>query len=76
MHRLFLVRHGKPRIDPTRHHSEWHLDPAGEPQLIQLAMLPHWSSAYRIVSSKEPKAFQTAEHIARLNRLPPSGDAR
>lgn len=71
MSRLFLVRHAKPRIDPARHHSEWELDPAGEPQLKKLAMLPHWSEAYRIVSSKEPKALRTAEYIAGLHRLPP-----
>jgi len=71
MNRLYLVRHARPRIDPTRHHSEWDLDPAGEPALRQLAMLPHWSAAYRIVSSKEPKAFRTAACIAGRNQLPP-----
>jgi len=71
MNRLYLVRHARPRIDPARHHSEWDLDPAGEPQLRQLASLPHWSAAYRIVSSTEPKAVKTAAYIAGLHDLPP-----
>ncbi|MBP2019644.1 broad specificity phosphatase PhoE [Symbiobacterium terraclitae] len=71
MNRLYLVRHARPHMDPTRHHSEWSLDPAGEPELKQLASLPHWSAAYRIVSSEEPKAFQTAAYIAGFNHLPP-----
>ncbi|MFS8640753.1 MAG: phosphoglycerate mutase family protein [Symbiobacteriaceae bacterium] len=71
MGRLFLVRHAKPLIDPTRHPSEWDLDPAGEPLLDQFAGLPHWASAHRIVSSREPKAFKTADRIARRHHLPP-----
>lgn len=70
MGRLFLVRHAKPIIDPTRHHFEWGLDPAGEPLLEQLAGLPHWASAYRVVSSTEPKALKTAEAIVRRHHLP------
>ncbi len=71
MGRLFLVRHAKPLIDPTRHPSEWNLDPAGEPLLDHFAGLPHWASAHRIVSSREPKAFKTADRIARRHHLPP-----
>jgi len=71
MGRLFLVRHAKPLIDPTRHPSEWDLDPAGEPLLERLATLPHWASARRIVSSGELKAFRTAERIAARHHLPP-----
>lgn len=70
MNRLYLVRHARTLIDPNRHHAEWQLDPAGEPQLHALARLPHWSSAHRIVSSSETKAVKTAEAIASMNQLP------
>lgn len=71
MNRLYLIRHAQTRVDPNRHHSEWELDPAGEPLLKQLAALSHWRNAHRIVSSSEPKAVKTAEVIARLHQLPP-----
>lgn len=71
MGRLFLVRHARPVVDPARPPSEWDLDPAGVPLLEQFAGLPHWASACRIVSSAEPKASQTAAHIAGRHRLPP-----
>lgn len=71
MNRLYLVRHARTQIDPRRHHSQWELDPAGADLLRELAALPHWAAAYRIVSSSEAKAAKTAEEIARVHHLAP-----
>ncbi len=71
MYRLYLVRHARTHIDPARHHSEWDLAPEGLPLLEEMAALPHWAGACRIVSSTEPKALRTAEVLARRHGLPP-----
>jgi broad specificity phosphatase PhoE len=55
---LFLVRHGRPVIDPTRPPHEWRLDPAYDDDVRALRhRLP---AEGRWFSSPEPKAFMTA----------------
>ncbi len=56
---LFLVRHGRPIVDPSRPASEWELDPSGFDDVWALRdRLPAGATWY---SSPEPKALQTVE---------------
>jgi broad specificity phosphatase PhoE len=55
---LFLVRHGRPAVEPGRPAHEWPLDPAYSDQVRALrARLPVHAAWY---SSPEPKALATA----------------
>jgi broad specificity phosphatase PhoE len=58
---LFLVRHGRPVIEPGRPAHEWPLDPAyaGDVRALR-ARLPAHAAWY---SSPEPKALGTALHL-------------
>lgn len=58
---LFLVRHGRPRVDPDRPAAEWELDPAGYDDVWALReshLLPVGGSWF---CSPEPKAVATAQ---------------
>lgn len=67
---LYLVRHGQSRLEPSVPPHEWQLDPAGAGLLDQLAGLGCFTTAYRVVSSSEPKAVGTAAAIVRRHSLP------
>lgn len=71
MQKLYLVRHAKPIFVPALHPSRWELDPTGAGRLGRLASLDCFAGAYRIVSSTETKAYQTAQAIASIQGLPP-----
>lgn len=65
MRRLHLVRHARPRVDPTLPPDTWPLDPAGLPDLAALAVsgrLPEDAAWY---SSPEAKALGTARRLTR-----------
>jgi broad specificity phosphatase PhoE len=56
---VFLVRHGRPLIDPSRPAHEWELDPAGFDDIWALRdRLPQGATWF---SSPEPKAVGTAQ---------------
>lgn len=56
---LFLVRHGRPLVDPDAAAATWQLDPAGYDEVWALRdRLPAGAAFY---SSPEPKALQTAQ---------------
>ena len=57
---LYLVRHGRPRIDPARPANEWPLADASDPGLTQLREAQVLPVSARWVSSPEPKAHGTA----------------
>lgn len=57
---LFLVRHGRPLIDPDRPASEWILDPQGIPSIEELRASGRLPPSARWFSSPEPKAYATA----------------
>lgn len=61
---LILVRHGRPAIDPEAPPITWPLCPDGRDAVARLAerLAPYAPAA--VVSSPEPKAWQTAEIIA------------
>lgn len=59
---IILVRHAMPHQDPHTPPKCWSLDSVGLQAAADLArQLP--TTDYRVVSSTEPKAFQTAEAI-------------
>lgn len=57
---LYLARHGRPRIDPTRPASEWPLADPSDPGTTQLRDAHVLPIGARWVSSPEPKAHGTA----------------
>lgn len=57
---LFLVRHGRPLVDPHRQANEWILDPQGIPAIERLRDSGHLPRQARWFSSPEPKAYATA----------------
>lgn len=68
---LILVRHARTKIDPNSPAAEWQLDPQGQADLANLAALPLFAGARRIVSSTEPKALLTAEAIRQAHGFGP-----
>lgn len=58
---LFLVRHGRPLVDPERPASEWDLDPAGFDATWALRESGRLPARAAWFSSPEPKAQQTAQ---------------
>jgi broad specificity phosphatase PhoE len=67
---LILVKHSLPEIDPTRPANQWHLSEAGR---LRCAALAERLAEYQIavvVSSREPKAIETAHIVAARLNLP------
>ncbi|MCL5999572.1 MAG: phosphoglycerate mutase family protein [Chloroflexi bacterium] len=64
MRKLILVKHAQPTIDPGVPASQWQLSDAGREACAPLArrLAAHQPAA--VVSSSEPKAFQTAVLVA------------
>ena len=58
---LFLVRHGRPLVDPSRPAAEWELDPAGYDDIWALRESGTLPSPASWFCSPEPKATQTAQ---------------
>ena len=58
---LFLVRHGRPLVDPERPASEWDLDPAGFDATWALRESGRLPARAAWFCSPEPKAQQTAQ---------------
>ncbi|MFC6509819.1 histidine phosphatase family protein [Promicromonospora citrea] len=61
---LYLVRHGRPIIDPSVPSSAWVLDPDHEHLVTELAARAPWSADAVWFSSPEPKAVRTARLLA------------
>lgn len=57
---LHLVRHGRPRVDPSRPPAEWDLDERGVDDVRALRGSGALPLRARWISSDEPKAVQTA----------------
>lgn len=61
---LFLVRHANTRLDPTVAANQWQLSQTGIIRAQNLARHLEGSEIQVVVSSKEPKAIQTAQILA------------
>lgn len=61
---LYLVRHGRPIIDPAVPASTWVLDPAHEHEMTDLARRAPWPADAVWFTSPEPKARRTALLLA------------
>jgi hypothetical protein len=57
---LFLVRHGRPRVDPGLLPSAWELDPSGFDDIWALRETGRLPTGVPWFSSPEPKALATA----------------
>ena len=64
MRKLLLVKHAVPDIIPTLPAHTWHLSAAGQHRCLPLARLLAPYCPATIVSSREPKAAETAAHVA------------
>jgi broad specificity phosphatase PhoE len=62
---LIFLRHSLPVIDPTIPAREWHLSEEGRQRCVQLAAQLANFNPQRIVSSREPKALETAKIVAK-----------
>lgn len=60
---LFLVRHGRPVIDPTTPAHTWELDPAGYADIDALAASGRLPEDAAWFSSPEPKILATARRL-------------
>jgi broad specificity phosphatase PhoE len=61
---LILVRHANPQIDPAVAASQWRLSAAGVKRAGELAKHLVGHGVQTVVSSAEPKAYQTAQILA------------
>jgi broad specificity phosphatase PhoE len=61
---LIFIRHSLPEIDPTTPASTWQLSVEGRQRCLSLASQLTAYQPVRIISSREPKAFMTAELLA------------
>lgn len=61
---LYLVRHGRPILDPAVPAATWVLDPDHEHLVVDLATRAPWSAAAVWFTSPEPKAARTALLLA------------
>ena len=62
--RLVLVKHSLPEISPERPRSEWRLSDEGRVRAVRLGERLRTYDVDRIVTSPEPKAFETATVVA------------
>jgi len=74
MRHLFLVRHAAPTIIPGMPAAQWPLSDAGRAAAVTLARQISGSAISSIVSSREPKAIETANILAAWLRLPATMD--
>jgi broad specificity phosphatase PhoE len=63
---LFLVRHANPQIDPAVAASQWRLSAGGLERAGELAKHLRGRGIQAVVSSAEPKAYQTAQILAEM----------
>ena len=61
---LYLVRHGRPVVDPSVPASTWVLDPEYEHLVTEMAARAPWSAGAVWFTSPEPKAARTARLLA------------
>ena len=66
MRKLILVRHSLPEIDPNVQSTEWHLSDTGRRLCASLADRLADYHLKSIVTSKEPKAVETAQTMAKV----------
>ena len=66
---LILVRHSAPEIAQKVPAQEWKLSAPGRTRATRLAELLRQYQPQVIISSKEPKARETAEIIAKLHKI-------
>ncbi len=71
-HRLILVKHAMPDIDPRLRPPEWPLSPAGRVASVTLARRLERYRPTRVVTSVEPKAADTGAIVAATLGLPVS----
>ena len=64
MNKLFLIKHAMPEIQPEVPANQWHLSKSGRLSCSQIADHLQKSNLTSIISSKEPKAQETAHLVA------------
>lgn len=64
MRKLVLIKHARPSVDPTSPSSQWTLSTEGIASCGPLAEALKPLALDVLISSTEPKAIQTAQHVA------------
>ena len=64
MNYLLLIKHSLPQIDPRVPAREWHLSAEGRARYVPLADQLAAYQPRAIFSSRDPKAFETAQIIS------------
>jgi 2,3-bisphosphoglycerate-dependent phosphoglycerate mutase len=67
---LYLIRHPRTHVDPTRPPNEWELSEQGRAQVRVLGAAPFWKSVKVLYSSGQPKALGAAGTIGALHNIP------
>jgi broad specificity phosphatase PhoE len=65
MKRLILIKHAPPEVDPTQSSEKWSLGDKGRKACEPLAEKLKPFATAKFISSREPKAVQTAEELAK-----------
>ena len=67
---LYLIRHPKTHVDPSRQAHEWALSDQGRAQVNMLIEAPFWKHVKSLYSSSQPKAMEPARAIGQRYDIP------
>jgi broad specificity phosphatase PhoE len=67
---LYLIRHPRTHVDPTRPPHEWQLSEQGRAQVKALAAASFWQQVTGLYSSDQPKAMGAAGTIGAQHQIP------
>src|SRR5438045_408692 len=67
---IYLIRHPRTHVDPTRPPNEWELSEQGKAQVRTLAAASFWQKVTALYSSDQPKAMGAAGTIGAQHKIP------
>lgn len=67
---LYLIRHPRTHVDPSRQPHEWALSDQGRAQVNTLIEAPFWKNVVAVYSSNQPKAMEPARAIGQRYDIP------
>ncbi|MBA2707010.1 MAG: histidine phosphatase family protein [Gemmatimonadaceae bacterium] len=70
MHKLILIKHAPPEVNPSISSEQWHLGEKGRALCVPLAERVKALGPTQIFSSTEPKAVETAQELSRHLGVP------
>ena len=67
---LYLIRHPRTHVDPTRQPHEWELSEQGRAQVTKLIEAPFLQRVKALYSSNQPKAIEAAKQMGQAFTVP------